>query len=71
MIDNLQALIALSETGTVTKAAGKLHLSQSAVTKRIQNLELDVGYELIERSGRNVVLTSQGETASKSKAYNC
>jgi len=60
MIDNLQALIALSETGTVTKAASKLHLSQSAVTKRIQNLEFDVGYELIERSGRNVVLTSQG-----------
>jgi DNA-binding transcriptional LysR family regulator len=60
MIDNIQALIALSETGTVTKAASKLHLSQSAVTKRIQNLEFDVGYELIERSGRNVVLTSQG-----------
>ena len=60
MIDNLQALLALSEAGTITKAASALHLTQSAVTKRIQNLEAEVGAELIERDGRNVILTHQG-----------
>lgn len=60
MVDNLQALIALAETGTMTKAATRLHLSQSAISKRIQSLQAEVGKNLIERHGRHVTLTHQG-----------
>lgn len=60
MLDNFQALMALSDVGSVTKAANRLHISQSALSKRIQNLEHEVGYDLIEPCGRGVRITSSG-----------
>ncbi len=57
MIDNLEALAALAECGTMSKAALRLSVTQSAVSKRIANLQVQLGKPLVERSGRRVELT--------------
>lgn len=57
MINDIETLEALSHTGTMLKAATKLRVSQSAVSKRIASLEEVVGQALIEKRGRNVQLT--------------
>ena len=57
MIDNLEALVALAECGTMSKAALRLSITQSAVSKRIANLQVQLGKPLVERSGRRVEMT--------------
>lgn len=59
MLDGIEALIALEKFGTVSEAATRLRLTQSAVSKRIQALQAAVGYRLIERDGRRVRLTAE------------
>ena len=60
MIENLETLVALSKEGTMMEASTALKISQSAVSKRIANLERYYDRKLIERHGRRVVLTSHG-----------
>ncbi len=60
MIDGLQTLIALHETGSISKAALSLRITQSAATKRLQSLKYELGVELIQTQGRHVVLTPAG-----------
>ncbi len=60
MIDELSALAALEEHKTMTRAAIALHISQSAVSKRIATLEQAFDKSLIERTGRRVILTPLG-----------
>ncbi len=57
MFAHLEALIAFAEVGTMSAAALRLHISQSAVSKRISNLEHELGTKLVQRAGRNVELT--------------
>lgn len=60
MLDQLDALRALHETGTTRRAAARLRITQSAVSKRIAVLEARVGVALLERHGRNARLTPAG-----------
>jgi DNA-binding transcriptional LysR family regulator len=53
--------VAVAETGGVTRAAHKLHLTQSAVSMQIKRLETALGQSLLERLGRGVSLTREGE----------
>ncbi len=57
MFDNLETLITVHKCGTVSRAASRLGLTQSAVSKRIQNLGHQLGHPLLEPSGRGIVLT--------------
>lgn len=57
MLDGVDALIALEKFGTVSEAAVRLRLTQSAVSKRIQRLEREVGFRLVEQEGRRLRLT--------------
>ncbi|HEX4338798.1 MAG TPA: LysR family transcriptional regulator [Polyangiaceae bacterium] len=57
MLDGIDALVALETFGTVSEAATRLRLTQSAVSKRIQALQNDVGFRLVTASGRRIVLT--------------
>jgi DNA-binding transcriptional LysR family regulator len=57
MIDQIEALGALAEHGTMRAAATRLRVSQSAVTKRLDALEAQLGVRLRERAGRRVRLT--------------
>ena len=61
MLDQLEALRALKEEGTTARAAVRLRLTQSAISKRIDALEAEVGAPLIEAHGRGCRLTPAGE----------
>ena len=57
----LRALLAVVDTGSVSDAASSLHLTQSAVSKRLQSLEASLGVPVLDRLGRKLVLTEAGE----------
>ncbi|SFU23215.1 LysR substrate-binding domain-containing protein [Mesorhizobium sp. YR577] len=56
----LEALMAVVETGTVSRAAEVLHISQPAASKLIQELEADTGLQLFERESGRLVPTGRG-----------
>lgn len=57
----LRALIQVAESGSIRAAARDLHLSQSALTKALRELEEDVGAGLLSRSYRGVEFTPAGQ----------
>ena len=57
----LRAFVTVSDAGGVTRAAGLLHLTQSAVSMQIKRLEEAIGHQLFERWGRRLSLTADGE----------
>ncbi len=57
----LRSFVAVAETGGVTKAAGFLNLTQSAVSMQLKRLEEGLGLDLLDRSGRGIALTGTGE----------
>ena len=59
-LQNLQAFISVSETGSFSKAAEKLFLTQPAVSKRISSLEQTLNVRLFDRIGKTVQLTEAG-----------
>ncbi|RNF83854.1 LysR family transcriptional regulator [Montanilutibacter psychrotolerans] len=62
--DRLKPLRAFCQTarlGSVSRAAEALYLSQPAVTLQLQALEREMGVRLLERSGRRLALTREGE----------
>jgi DNA-binding transcriptional LysR family regulator len=56
----LQALIAVAQTGSFRGAAQELFLSQPALSRRIDKLELALGTQLVQRTTRRVSLTEAG-----------
>jgi DNA-binding transcriptional LysR family regulator len=59
-LDQVRTLVAVHESGNLTKAAALLHLSQPAVTKQINELEARFNVSLIAKVGRNTALTQAG-----------
>lgn len=57
----LRALVAVADTGGFTRAAERLHLSQSAVSHQIRRLEEQAGTALLQRTTRSLNLTEDGE----------
>lgn len=57
----LRALVAVAEAGGFTRAAERLHLTQSAVSHQIRRLEEQVGTPLFIRTTRKLALTEDGE----------
>jgi DNA-binding transcriptional LysR family regulator len=57
----LKVFVAAAEEGSFSGAAGRLHLSQSAVSQNIQGLERDLGMKLFLRQGRSVRLSEAGQ----------
>ena len=60
MLDAFDALTALAEHGTMSRAGTALRITASSVSKRIATLEAELGTELLERDGRRVRLTAAG-----------
>lgn len=56
----LKAFLAVSRTGNITRAVQQLHISQPALSRRIAELEEDVGAPLFERTNRSLTLTDRG-----------
>ena len=61
-IDQVQAFVAIVRGGGFTRAASLLHLSQPAVSRRLDLLERELGAPLFERIRSGVVLTEAGRT---------
>ncbi|WP_028239819.1 LysR substrate-binding domain-containing protein [Stutzerimonas azotifigens] len=59
-IRQLQHFIALAETGQVSRAALRCHVSQSAMTASLQALEKVLGLPLFTRQAAGVRLTTEG-----------
>ena len=57
----LRSFVAVADTGGVTRASGLLNLTQSAVSMQLKRLEESLGASLLDRTGRTIGLTAQGE----------
>src|SRR5690242_13621020 len=57
----LRTFVAVAELGTVSKAALHLHISQSALSRQLSDLEQELRVRLFDRVGRRLVLTAIGE----------
>ncbi|MEM9216122.1 MAG: LysR family transcriptional regulator [Cyanobacteria bacterium P01_F01_bin.150] len=60
---DLQVLLTFHREGTLQKAAAKLAVDISTVSRRIRSLETDLGQKLVENVGGRLVLTTFGEQA--------
>ncbi len=58
----LDAFLAIAETGSFSGAATRLHLTQPAVSKRIALLEAHLDSKLFDRLGKRVALTPTGHS---------
>jgi DNA-binding transcriptional LysR family regulator len=59
-LKHLAHWLALAETGSFSRAAQKLHITQSALSRSIQVLEEDLGGALVDRVGKKNELTPLG-----------
>ena len=63
MINNLNyynVFYTVAKTGSISRAANQLYISQPAVSKAISNLEENMGIALFVRNSRGVALTEEG-----------
>ena len=56
----LEAFVAIAERGSFQKAADALLITQTALTRRLQNFEALLGVKLVERTTRSVALSQIG-----------
>jgi LysR family transcriptional activator of nhaA len=62
-LHHLRLFRAVASDGTLTGAARRLNLSQSALSTQLRRLEASLGQDLFERRGRGLVLTEAGRIA--------
>src|SRR5947209_19356234 len=63
-LGDLRAFIAVAELASFRAAAEAIHLSQPALSRRIEKLEDALGVRLFDRDTRNVALTAVGRNFS-------
>lgn len=61
----LEYLVAVAEEASFTRAAERVHISQSGVSAQVRELERDLGATLFDRGGRAATLTEAGQAAVK------
>lgn len=59
-LDLLRSFFLIAELGSLSKAASRLRVSQSTLTRQMHTLEHEIGGALFERSSTGVALTSTG-----------
>jgi DNA-binding transcriptional LysR family regulator len=64
-VRQLEMFRAVAEEGGFTRAAQRLNVSQSAVSRQVKLLEEELGGLLLHRTGKGVTLTGQGELLLK------
>jgi DNA-binding transcriptional LysR family regulator len=60
---DLESFVAVVDSGSIMGAAARLHLTQSAITRRVQNLEEALGVPLLDRQTRPLQPTRAGQDA--------
>lgn len=58
--DSIRLFLQVAQSGSLSKAALQLDLSQPTLSRQIQQLELDTGVQLFQRSTRGLHITEQG-----------
>ena len=59
--DQLRSFLAIVDTGSFTRAAERVHKTQSAVSMHVRRLEEQLGCALFVKQGRGARLTDEGE----------
>jgi DNA-binding transcriptional LysR family regulator len=67
-ITRLRVLAAVAAQGSVTRAARQLHYSQPSVSHHLARLEAETGARLVQRVGRGIRLTPEGEHLARRAA---
>ncbi len=62
-LHHLHLFHAIAQDGTLTGAAARLNISQSALSTQLRALEAALGHDLFERRGRGLILTEAGRIA--------
>jgi DNA-binding transcriptional LysR family regulator len=62
-LNEIRTFVAVARTGSIQAAAKQLHMTQSAVSRLVQRLELDLGATLFDRQTKPLVLTHDGRVA--------
>src|SRR5436309_4649618 len=58
---HLRYFLAVGEALNFTKAAAQLRVAQPALSRQVQDLEDEIGVDLLKRSPRGVTLTAEGK----------
>jgi DNA-binding transcriptional LysR family regulator len=61
-LNGLHTFVSIAQLGGVTRAAGQLHRSQPAITRRVKLLEDQLGVPLLQRGPGGTMLTEAGRT---------
>ena len=60
-IQSIRSFLKVNETGSFSRAAEALFITQPAISKRIASLEQSLGTALFDRIGKSVQLTAAGQ----------
>src|SRR2546430_8748358 len=60
-VRHLQLIAAVADVGSLTRAGDRLHLTQSALSHQLRDIEARLGAPLFLRVGKRLVLTPAGE----------
>lgn len=64
-INQLEYLVDLSKTYSITNTAKRFYITQQAVSNSIKSLELELGVQLLNRSKKGVTFTPEGNLVLK------
>src|ERR1700677_2958113 len=65
MLEKLRMFLVVIEEGSLRRAAVRLRISQSAITRQMQSLELDLGGHVLERTSAGVRPTNGGQALAE------
>ncbi|MCP4876593.1 MAG: LysR family transcriptional regulator, partial [Gammaproteobacteria bacterium] len=60
-LGTLRSFVTIAEAGSMTRAAARLFMTQSAISMQIKRLESSLGLSVFERSAQGMTTTSEGE----------
>lgn len=60
-LNQFQTILAVANSGSFSRAAQDMSVTQSAVSQSIKNIEKKLGVSLFKRSGKSVILTTEGK----------
>ncbi len=68
-LNQLEYFVAIDKYGSFSKAAEALYIAQPSISRAIKDLETELGFQLIKRTGTHILLTEEGKLVlEKAKA---
>lgn len=61
-IEQMRYIVAIYETGSISKAAQKFYMSRPNISNAVKSLETELGFEIMERGADGVKFTKKGQT---------